>query len=286
MNYRHIYHAGNFADVFKHALLVMLLDHLAHKETPFCVLDTHAGTGCYDLGDAEASRTHEYLSGIGRLWDAPGLPDALDRYRRLVVSLETLAEAPQGIRWYPGSPWIARRLMRPRDRLVAVELHPDDVAALKRLFDGDRQVSVHHMDGYASVKAHLPPRERRGLVFMDPPYEVRDETDRLVRALAAGHRRFAHGQFALWYPIKERPWVWRFHEALVALQIPKMLVAEMLVTDGSDPYRMNGCGMVIVNPPWQLDAAIRPVLSTLVDYLGDGGARFEVFWLVPDRHAA
>jgi 23S rRNA (adenine2030-N6)-methyltransferase len=285
MNYRHAYHAGNFADVVKHAVLVLLVEHLRAKPTPFCVLDTHAGIGRYDLGSSEAMRTGEAATGILRAIAARGgLPPALAPYLDAVSAAnEGLPEAEDGgLRWYPGSPRLVRGLMREGDRLVLVELHPEDAATLKREFAGDRQVAVHRMDGYRALKAHLPPRERRGLVLMDPPFESPDEFGRLVEGLVLAHRRWPGGIKALWYPIKERPAVWRFHEALEASGVPKLLSIEVTVHPEDTHQRLNGTGLIVANPPWRLEEALHEALPALHRAMGAAGGGVRIDWLVPE----
>src|SRR4051794_26934444 len=192
MNYRHAFHAGNFADCFKHALLVALLDSLARKPAPFCVMDTHAGSGRYDLCADAARRTEEAQGGILRLLTNRDTASPLAAYLDLIGRL--------GL--YPGSPLIIRSLLRPDDRLVCCEKHPEEMATLKRLFRDDTQVEVHARSGWEAMGALLPPRQKRGLVFIDPPFEERDEFTTLVAGLKTGHARFGHGVFAAWYPIK------------------------------------------------------------------------------------
>jgi 23S rRNA (adenine2030-N6)-methyltransferase len=282
MNYRHAFHAGNFADVMKHAVLSLILRHLGTKPAPYCVLDTHAGIGRYDLAAEPSTRTGEAERGIVRVMRArEELPAELSVYLDAVGALN-----PEGgLRHYPGSPRLARALMRPQDRLVLAELHPEDAATLKREFTGDRQVAVHHMDGYLALKAPLPPAERRGLVLVDPPFEAEDEFDQLVAALALAHRRWPTGIKAFWYPIKDRPAVWRFHDALEHAGVPRILIAELTVRREDIHQRLNGSGMVLVNPPWRLDAALETVLPALHAALGaeEGGTRVE--WLVPEQPA-
>jgi 23S rRNA (adenine2030-N6)-methyltransferase len=269
MNYRHAFHAGGFADVVKHALLVALIQHLRKKETPFCVLDTHAGIGRYDLAGDEATRTGEAQEGVVKLVGSersPVLAPYLDCLKSFNSSWPTL-------RTYPGSPAIARTLLRPQDRLIAVELHPEDARALKRVFHGDRQVAVHEADGYDALKAHLPLKERRGLVLIDPPYEERDEFKTLVRALPEAIARFRSGIFAVWYPIKDVGSVERFHAEFTSLGRP-VLAAEFYRFVPDDSTRLNGTGLAIVNPPWQFDAAARDILAALAGQLGAvGGTR-------------
>jgi 23S rRNA (adenine2030-N6)-methyltransferase len=278
MNYRHIFHAGSFTDVFKHAVFALLLQRLCAKETPFCVIDTHAGIGRYDLTSDPAVRTGESRGGIARvLAAADRLPAELTPYVDAVRALNTPDDP---LHWYPGSPRLARSLMRPQDRLVLAELHPDDVIDLQREFERDRNTSVLHQDGYRTLKAHVPPRERRGIVLIDPPFEVTDEFERLTVTLAAAHARWATGIFAIWYPIKERATIWRFHDALERTGIRKILNAELLIHAEDNHLRLNGCGMIIVNPPWQLDQTLEAVLPSLHDALEARAGGTKVEWIV------
>lgn len=278
MNYRHIYHAGNFADVTKHAILALLIQHFRAKETGFCVLDSHAGIGRYDLTTPEAQATGEFSGGIGRLFGRPCPHPALEPFWDAVRAVNGTGD----LHWYPGSPLIVRHRLRPQDRLIAVELHPDDARTLRQEFVGDRQVAVHHMDGYLALKAHLPPREKRGLVLVDPPFENRDEFATLVTAIQMAWRRFSTGCYALWYPIKERPALWRFFEALAATTIRKILFAELTITDEQDWQTLNGSGMVVINPPWQLDQELADALAVLHSALGATAGGVTVDWLVPE----
>jgi len=279
MNYRHAYHAGNFADCVKHALLVWLLRALARKGTPFAVLDTHAGRGRYDLAAPEAARTGEWRAGIGRLLDDP--PPALADYVALVQSLDpaapsfaapaaTAPTASAPLAHYPGSPLLCRALLRPQDRLMLNELHPEEHAALARLFARDRQTHLHRRDGYECLRALLPPPERRGLVLIDPPFEQPDEFARAAAGLAAGHARFGHGLFMLWYPIKHRTPVRAFHAAVQASGIRDVLAAELALREPTDPARLNGCGVLLVNPPYRFEAEGLAILEALLARLGAG----------------
>lgn len=279
MNYRHIFHAGNAADVMKHAVLAWILDRLRAKEAPFFVLDTHAGIGRYDLEDQAAIRTGEALRGIRRVLADGGaerLPTGATPYLDLLARLNN---GPDGIRVYPGSPLIARMMMREQDRLVLAELHADDVKTLRALFQDDRQVAVHHMDGWLSLKAHLPPKERRGLVVIDPPFEAPDEFERLVAALALAHRRWPTGQYLLWYPVKDRAAVWRFQQMLEDTGIPKMLAAELCWSDDDRSDRLNGSGLILVNPPWKTEETLSALLPALQAGLAAGAGPVGCRWL-------
>lgn len=279
MNYRHIYHAGNFADVLKHAVLARLITYLQQKEKAFRVLDTHAGIGLYDLSSDEAQKTGEWRDGIGRLLDgdlpAP-VAAILEPYLATVRELNPGSELTR----YPGSPKLVRMLFRPQDRLSAMELHPDDYETLHRLFDGDFQSRVTELDGWLALGAHLPPKEKRGLILVDPPFEIEGEYERLADGLAKGYRRFAGGTFCLWYPLKKNAPIKAFHEALKALEIPKMLCAELSVRSDRETTGLSGSGLIIVNPPFTLKGELDLLLPFLKTRLGqDRFASSRCFWL-------
>ncbi|MEJ1160723.1 23S rRNA (adenine(2030)-N(6))-methyltransferase RlmJ [Prosthecomicrobium sp. N25] len=292
MNYRHAYHAGNFADVLKHAVLTRLIVLLQKKDAPFRILDTHAGVGVYDLAAPEAEKTGEWRTGIARLLAAAPQPDVaalLAPYLGAVRAANSLpsdpaaAAPPAALQRYPGSPLLARSLMRRVDRLTLTELHPADAAALSALFAGDVQVRVVELDGWLALKSFLPPKERRGLVLVDPPFEAPGEFDRLVGGLAAAHRRFATGVYALWYPIKDEAEVARFARALVASGLRRLLRVE-LRTRAVEPGRpLSGCGLVLLNPPWTLDDELGRLAPALARILAEGpGAGARVDWLVTE----
>jgi 23S rRNA (adenine2030-N6)-methyltransferase len=260
MNYRHAFHAGNFADCLKHALLVWLVRALQRKATPFRVLDTHAGTGFYDLSAPEAQRTGEWREGIGRLLDIGEGP--LADY----VTLAKQAGAPVQ---YPGSPALVRALLRRQDHLVCCELHPEDHAALRARFRGDTQVAVHHRDAWAALRALTPFPEKRGLVLMDPPFEQEGEFDRLARGIALVSQRFRAAVQAAWYPIKHRAPVRAFHTALRESGVRDIVAAELWLREPTDPQRLNGCGLVVVNPPWQFETEGGAILGNLLERLGN-----------------
>ncbi|QQG37184.1 MAG: 23S rRNA (adenine(2030)-N(6))-methyltransferase RlmJ [Micavibrio aeruginosavorus] len=260
MNYRHIYHAGNFADVFKHIVLMRLLDHLKHKEKPFFLLDTHAGIGLYDLDSEQAQKTGEASDGILRLQNAKVRQSAVQAYLDMVAEFKGL---------YPGSPKIMQRLMRESDRLVVNELHPDDREILRAAISRDPCVRVEGMDGYLALKALLPPLEKRGLVLVDPPFEVADEFSRMVKGLQNAHERWATGIYAFWYPIKCRRAVQGYHEALHKTGIRKIVAADFYLRAPADPELLNGCGMVLVNPPWTLATELNTIMGELVPLLAD-----------------
>ncbi len=279
MNYRHIYHAGNFADVLKHAVLARLVRYAQQKDAAFRVLDTHAGIGLYDLSSEEAQKTGEWQGGIGKLIDAELPADVatlLEPYLEAVRALN-----PEGgITYYPGSPRLVRQLFRPQDRLSAMELHPDDFAALRRLFEGDYQVRVTELDGWLALGAHLPPKEKRGIILVDPPFEKEGEYKRLADGLARAYRRFSTGTYCLWYPIKKGAPIAEFHEALKELDIKKMLCAELNVKSDRNTTGLSGTGLIIVNPPYTLKDELHTLLPVLKERLAeDRYASQRAFWL-------
>jgi 23S rRNA (adenine2030-N6)-methyltransferase len=283
MNYRHAYHAGNFADVLKHVVLVMLVEHLKKKPAPFFYLDTHAGRGLYDLSDAQAQRSGEYKNGIGRVLDAPAstLPPEVAAYAQLVR--QSAGKGHSAITAYPGSPLIVARLRRPNDRLVLMETLPKEAAALRAAIGRGRYVSVLESDGYAALKAQLPPRENRGLVLIDPPYESDLEFDRVLAGLEVAHERWPTGTFCVWYPLTDRAGPLRFHRELERSGLRKVLDVRLNVLPADAQVGMAGAGLVIVNPPWLLDQRLAELLPQLHRLLSpDGLGETSVEWLVPE----
>ncbi|MGE0205695.1 MAG: 23S rRNA (adenine(2030)-N(6))-methyltransferase RlmJ [Hyphomicrobiaceae bacterium] len=272
MNYRHAYHAGNFADVHKHAVLALVLAHLSAKVTPFRVVDTHAGIGRYDLAAVEAEKTGEWTAGIGRLLgeDSAPIPDEITPLLAAYLDAVRAENADGVLRWYPGSPRIARSLLRPDDRLIAVELHPEDTQALAAEFRRDRQVKVLAIDAWHALKSLLPPKERRGLVLIDPPYESTTEVDDTFAGLRAGLRRFANGVFMLWYPIKATASVLDMQARLAQLEVDKLLISELVVRRPDGDGRLHGSGLALVNPPFQLRAQLDVLLPFLAARLSQG----------------
>lgn len=272
MNYRHAFHAGNFADCMKHALLLRLLRAIQRKPGGVMMLDTHAGLGRYDLSSEAALRTGEWRDGIGKVMSRRG-PALADYVERVEAS---------GL--YPGSPLILRSLMRAQDRLVCCELHPEDHRMLKALFKGDAQVAVHRRDAWEAVGAFLPPAERRALVLIDPPYEAPDEFDRLARGVGGAWGRFRPGVLAGWYPVKGRAAVRRLWTAIREAGVRDVVAAELWLREPLDAARLNGCGLLVVNPPFGFEAEAREVLAALHAAFAspDPGAGFAVERLVDE----
>lgn len=279
MNYRHIYHAGNFADVLKHAVLARLVRYMQNKDKAFRVLDTHAGIGLYDLSLEEAQKTGEWQDGIGRLLTAELVPQVADLLEPYLTAVREL-NPEGGLQFYPGSPKLARMLFRPQDRLSAMELHPEDFQRLHRLFEGDHHARITELDGWLALGAHLPPKEKRGIVLVDPPFEEDGEYERLVGGLARAWHRFPGGTYCLWYPIKKDAPIKQFHEALQALGVPKMLCAELTVKSDRGFAGLTGSGLIIVNPPFTLKDELHALLPALKDMLAqDRFASQRAFWL-------
>ncbi len=259
MNYRHAFHAGNFADCVKHALLLELLRAMQRKPKPFLVLDSHAGTGRYDLSAGPADKTGEWRDGIGKILSTRH--PALEDYRLLVERL--------GL--YPGSPAIAAALLRPADRLIACELHPEDATCLKSELAGEPGVAIHQRDGYEALRAFLPPPEKRALIVIDPPYERPDEFSHLTKNLAVAYEKFKTGVFVAWYPVKHRAPVRDFCEALKLTKIRDVIAVEFCRRPPLDPARLNGCGLAIVNPPYGFAETAMPILQACEEILGEPG---------------
>jgi len=276
VNYRHAFHAGGFADVFKHAVLCRILHYLRAKPAAFRVIDTHAGAGLYDLAGPEASRGGEWHDGIERLMAAQlAAPVAA----LLVPYLEVIGALNERgrLKTYPGSPALARAWLRPQDRLIACEIEPQAAAALRQNLRGDTRIKTLEIDGWTALGAYVPPKERRGLVLVDPPFEQDSDFFRLARGLTAAHRKWATGIYALWYPIKGRSEPDALAKSLRRLGIAKMLCAELIVAPLSDPTRLNGCGLILVNPPWTLESELSVLLPALAGILGrDGKGGFKL----------
>ncbi|MBK8458256.1 MAG: 23S rRNA (adenine(2030)-N(6))-methyltransferase RlmJ [Phyllobacteriaceae bacterium] len=279
MNYRHAFHAGNFADVVKHALIARIVEHLKKKDKAFRCIDTHAGIGLYDLSSGPAQKTGEWRDGIGRVMAAALAPP-------VAALLEPLNQAVRqvnpdgGLTRYPGSPFLVRSLLRGRDRLTAIELHPEDARALKRQFDGDFQVRVIELDGWLALGAHVPPKEKRGLVIVDPPFEEPNEFERLVEGLKKAHGRWPGGAYALWYPVKDRKALARFRRALIETGIARILDCVLTIRPPSAEARFDGTGLIVVNPPFTLEAEAKTLLAALAPVLAESGqGGWSVEWL-------
>ncbi len=281
MNYRHAYHAGNFADVVKHMLLTRIIEYLKRKPGAFRVIDTHAGTGLYDLSSEEAQKTGEWRDGIGRLLDA-ALPYAAASLAAPYLDAVRAFNVGHPFRYYPGSPVLTKQLLRGADRLTAIELHPEDCFALRTRFAGDWQVRVIELDGWLAMGSQVPPKEKRGLVIVDPPFEKEGEFKRIVDGLQKAHRRWPGGTYALWYPIKDHNAVTAMREMLKQTGIPKIMDVVFELRQPSPEPRFDGTGMIVVNPPYVLEDELKVLLPALREVLAeDRSALAETVWLTP-----
>lgn len=271
LSYRHGFHAGNFADVLKHIVLVELLDYLTRKDKPFEYIDTHAGAGMYRLDSPQSGKTAEYQGGIGRL-SAEDFPE-LSRY----LSLVQRANGGDRLNCYPGSPWLAQQYLREKDRAWLYEAHPADFASLERLMAADRHIRCNSGDGFKGLLAHLPPTAKRGLVLMDPPYEVKSDYQKVVESLSKAHRKFPSGVYALWYPVVERSRIETIERQLCNSGIRSIQLFELAIQADSPERGMTGSGMIVINPPWTLFGWMQQLLPKLLATLGkaDGFYRCE-----------
>lgn len=280
LSYRHSFHAGNHADVLKHIVLMLILENLKLKDKGFYYLDTHAGVGRYQLSSDEAGKTGEYKEGIGRLWERTDLPEEISRYVDLIKHLNFGAKT---LRYYAGSPLIAAQLLRPQDRALLTELHPRDFPLLRNNFKEFKNVSVKCDNGFQQLKATLPPKERRGLVLIDPPYELKEDYDLVVKAAEEGYKRFATGTYAIWYPVVLRQQTKRIFKGLQASGIRKILKIELAVRPDSDQRGMTASGMAVINPPWTLENQMKAILPYLVKTLvPEGTGSWTVEWITPE----
>jgi 23S rRNA (adenine2030-N6)-methyltransferase len=284
MNYRHIYHAGNFADVVKHIILSRVILYMQRKEKAFRVLDTHAGIGLYDLSSVEAQKTGEWQGGIALVMEAfanapKNVKPLIEPYLDVVRSFN---EGTQGIQRYPGSPLITRTFLRNQDRLTALELHPDDFETLQTHFEGDYQARITHLDGWLGLKSHLPPKERRGITLVDPPFEVFHEFFNHLKGITNANERFAGGTHMMWYPVKNRKACDEFRTELYKTRIPAILDVSLEVRRPKGlKETFDGTGLAIVNPPYTLEQELKLILPWLKTVLEEnkGSGQYTVNWI-------
>jgi len=279
LSYRHSFHAGNHADVLKHTVQSLIIESLKEKEKPFLYLDTHAGAGRYLLSGEHAERTGEYLEGIARIWQRDDLPAELAPYISAVSHFNRSGQR----RYYPGSPLIARQLLRPQDSLQLTELHPSDFPLLRGEFQKDERARVERADGYQQLKSKLPPASRRGLILIDPPYEIKTDYQAVVQGISEGYKRFATGVYALWYPVVLRNQIKRMMNDLEATGIRRILQIELAVRPDSDQRGMTASGMIVINPPWKLEQQMATRLPWLHKALVPAGTGHTTLkWVVPE----
>lgn len=280
LSYRHSFHAGNHADVLKHLVLMLIIENLQQKEKGFYYLDTHAGVGRYRLFSEEAEKTAEFEQGIARLWQRDDLPEEVARYIKLIKQVNYGGKA---LRYYAGSPLIAAKMLRPQDRALLTELHPSDYPLLRNNFKEFDNVTTKRYNGFQQLKATLPPKERRGLVLIDPPYELKEDYDLVVNAIEEGYKRFATGIYAIWYPVVLRQQTKRILKGLEKTGIRKILQIELAVRPDSDQRGMTASGMIVINPPWTLTQQMQNILPYLTDVLvPEGTGSWTVKWVTPE----
>ncbi|MDP8163041.1 23S rRNA (adenine(2030)-N(6))-methyltransferase RlmJ [Pasteurella skyensis] len=278
LSYRHSFHAGNHADVLKHIVLLLILESLKQKEKGFFYLDTHAGTGRYSLLSREAEKTGEYIEGIARLWDRNDLPPEVANY---VAEIKRINK--EKLRFYAGSPLLAIQQLRGQDRALLTELHPKDYPLLRNEFAKRANVVTKRENGFQQLKAALPPKEKRGLILIDPPYELKEDYELVVTAIREGYKRFATGCYAIWYPVVLRQHIKRMVRGLEETGIRKILQIELAVRPDSDQRGMTASGMIVINPPWQLEKQMKSILPYLTKTLvPEGTGSWKVSWITPE----
>ncbi len=279
LSYQHAYHVGNFADVLKHTVLVQVLNYLKKKDKPLCYIDTHAGSGSYKLNSGEAQKNKEYLDGIAKVWERNDLPVCVEDY----ISLIKQFNQAESLNHYPGSPLIAGQLLTRKDRLFFYERHTAESRLLSDVFKTDRRSKVFRADGFKDSLGLLPPLENRGLILIDPSYEIKNEYQTVVDALKAMHKRFASGCYLLWYPVVERKRNRYLERALLASGIKNIQLFELGIRPDSDEYGMTASGMIAINPPWTLLADMQKTLPWLAETLGENqGGHYRIDQLVAE----
>lgn len=262
----------------KHIVQSLILSALQQKDKPFVYHDTHSGVGRYDLTHEWSEKTGEYKQGIARLWQQTEVPEDIHSYLEAIKTLNDDGE----LRYYPGSPRVARAHLRSHDRMVLTELHPSDYPLLEQEFHRDRQVAIFKEDGFARLKASLPPKERRGLVLIDPPYELAKEYRDVVQAIAQSYKRWATGIYAIWYPVVNRCDIEDMIEGLQGLGIRKILQIELGVSPDTNERGMTASGMIVINPPWKLESQMQSILPFLKEAIAPATGHYKVDWIVPE----
>ncbi|UXI01350.1 23S rRNA (adenine(2030)-N(6))-methyltransferase RlmJ [Photobacterium sp. TY1-4] len=278
LSYRHSFHAGNHADVVKHIVQSLILDALKQKDKAFVYHDTHSGVGRYDLEDERSEKTGEFKQGIARIWQRDDMPADIACY---IEAIKTLNQG-DALRYYPGSPRVARAQLREQDRMVLTELHPTDFPLLLQEFRGDRQVKIYKEDAFARLKGSLPPKERRGVVLIDPPYELKHEYMDVVKAIKASYKRWATGTYAIWYPVVYRENIDQMIAGLEGLGIRKILQIELGVEPDTTERGMTASGMIVINPPWKLESQMQAILPWLQQAIAPTHGFYKVDWIVPE----
>ena len=263
LSYRHSYHAGNHADVLKHIVLTLCINALKEKEKPFLYLDTHSGAGRYLLKSEHSEKTGEYLSGINLLWQQPNIPELLNTYLSVIKRYNPFSE----LKYYPGSPLIAKQLLRQQDKLNLTELHPTDYPLLRQEFSKDKRAKVLREDGFAQLKSKLPHEFRRGIILIDPSYEIKNDYQIIPKALFEAYKRFATGVYLIWYPVVSRTQTQKMIDSIIQLGIRRISQFELAIKPDNNQKGMTASGMLVINPPWKLHEQMQTILPWLKNTL-------------------
>lgn len=279
LSYRHSFHAGNHADVLKHIVQTLIIESLKEKEKGFLYLDSHAGAGCYFLKGEHAEKTGEYLHGIAKLWQHNDLHELFTPYIQAIKS----CNSGDQLKYYPGSPLIAKYLLRPQDKIHLAELHPSDYPLLCHEFSQDKRATIVKADGYLQLKSQLPPLSRRGLILIDPSYELKTDYQSVVKAIQQGYKRFSTGIYALWYPVVLRQHVKKMIHALEESHIRRILQIELAIKPDNDQLGMTASGMIVINPPWKLETQMQQLLPVLHSLLAPENTGHTLLrWITPE----
>ncbi|HCM46861.1 MAG TPA: 23S rRNA (adenine(2030)-N(6))-methyltransferase RlmJ [Colwellia sp.] len=268
LSYRHAFHAGNFADVLKHSVLSLVLDYMTRKEKGFHYIDSHSGAGMYQLAEEYAQKTGEYKDGIAKIINDENAPESLEPYLSLIKSLNLNSSSSDELEVYPGSPGIAKAFVRRQDSSHLFELHPTDIQHLEDFCQHWRKVFVKQSDGYQGVLGLIPPPSRRGVVLIDPPYELKEDYQKAVKTIVKAYEKFSTGTYILWYPVVKRELIEQMSHNLVKSSVRNVLQVEFCLENDTDEYGMTGTGLFIVNPPWQLAAQLEEILPYMKTKLG------------------
>ncbi len=278
LSYRHAFHAGNFADVLKHSVLSLVLDYMTRKEKGFCYIDSHSGAGMYQLADEYAQKTGEYKNGIAKIINDDNAPQALEPYLSLINSLNLNSE----LDIYPGSPGVAKAFVRRQDSSHLFELHPSDIQHLEDFCQRWRKVFVKQSDGYKGVLGLIPPPSRRGVVLIDPPYELKEDYQKAVSTIVKAYNKFSTGTYIVWYPVVKRHFIEQMEKDFRNSDVKNLLQVEFCLENDTEEYGMTGTGLFIVNPPWQLTSQLEEVLPYMKDKLGNGNTSYTLKQLIAE----
>ncbi len=278
LSYRHAFHAGNFADVLKHSVLSLILDYMTRKEKGFCYIDSHSGAGMYQLSDDYAQKTGEYKQGIAKILNDPMAPEPLLPYLSLIKNLNP----PTELNFYPGSPGIAKAFVRRQDSSHLFELHPTDNNHLHDFCQRWKKVFIKQSDGYQGLLSLVPPPSRRGVILIDPPYELKEDYQKAVNTMIKAYAKFATGTYILWYPVVQRSFVEQMQACFTNSDVKNLIQVELCLSDDTDTYGMTGTGLFIINPPWQLKSQLDEILPYLQEKLGGNSASYTAQQLIAE----